>query len=130
MDKRRALFFFLYLILIFYLSSIPNLKIKSVFNYQDLFFHFVEYFIFMFLALWAFPKAQYPSILLFAQLFAFSDELHQFFVPGRTFSFLDFLADFIGAFLCLIAIIKYKENLLGEGNKRSKNSGSQNMQSI
>ncbi len=130
MDKRFFVLFSLYCGLIYHLSSIPNLSLINVFNFQDLFLHFLEYFVFALLLYLSFPVGNIPSLLIFTELFAFSDELHQFFVPGRTFSFLDFLADFIGAFLCLIAIIKYKENLLGEGNKRSKNSGSQNMQSI
>ena len=114
MDRKIAPLFFLYLILITYLSSIPNLQLQQVFNYQDLVLHFIEYSILAFLTYLSFPKEEIPSMLLFITVFAFLDEFHQYFVPGRTFSFLDFLADFIGAFCGLIAIIKYKENLSGE----------------
>ncbi len=114
MDRKIAPLFFLYLILITYLSSIPNLQLQQVFNYQDLVLHFFEYSILAFLTYLSFPEEEIPSMLLFIIVFAFLDELHQYFVPGRVFSFLDFLADFIGAFYTLIAIIKYKENLSGE----------------
>ena len=116
MDRKIAPVFFLYLFLITYLSSIPNLQLQQVFNYQDLILHFVEYSILAFLTYFSFPEEGVVSNLLFIMIFAFLDELHQYFVPGRSFSFLDFLADFIGAFCCLIAIIKYKENLFGEGS--------------
>ncbi len=43
--------------------------------------------------------------ILFATLYGISDEIHQYFVPGRTFSILDMVADGIGAItaqsLCL-----------------------------
>ncbi|BBB32901.1 VanZ family protein [Thermotomaculum hydrothermale] len=81
-----------------------------------MFLHCIEYSGLTVLAYYSYLFKDIPSILLFVELFAFSDEFHQFFVPGRTFSFLDFLADFIGAILCLIVIIKYKEKIYGERN--------------
>ena len=120
MDKRFFVLFILYCGLIYYLSSIPNLTLKNVFNFQDLFLHFGEYSVFALLLYFSFPHDNIPSLLIFTQIFAFLDELHQFFVPGRTFSILDFFADFLGAFFCLIAIIKCREIFKGERDKKFK----------
>jgi len=120
LDKRFFVLFILYCGLIYYLSSIPNLTLKNVFNFQDLFLHFGEYSVFAILLYFSFPNRDIPSLLMFTQIFAFLDELHQFFVPGRTFSFLDFFADFLGAFCCLIVIIKIREIVKGERSKRFK----------
>ena len=39
------------------------------------------------------------SVVLFCIIFGFSDEYHQSFIPGRSVSFLDVLADAIGALI-------------------------------
>lgn len=41
------------------------------------------------------------AVLLFASFYAFTDELHQFFVPGRNASVLDWLFDSLGALTAL-----------------------------
>lgn len=38
----------------------------------------------------------YVLVLLFGIMYALTDEIHQFFVPGRVCSILDFVADSIG----------------------------------
>ena len=42
-------------------------------------------------------------------LYGLTDEIHQYFVPGRTFEFLDIGMDFLGAILALIVLSMYNK---------------------
>lgn len=82
---------------IFYFSSRSTVGIGT--NNTDRFlilksFHLIEY---AFLAL-LFSIAIYKrkTVVIISYLYALSDEIHQFFVPGRTGLFRDTLIDLIG----------------------------------
>jgi len=105
--------------LIFYLSSIPDLKTSLEYDFVlRKIAHAAEYFILTFLLYRAF-KGQlkmgtllliiYPATLSF--LYAASDEFHQSFVIGRTCSFGDVLIDTIGiiSFFIVIQILTVKQ---------------------
>lgn len=90
--------------LIFYFSSIPDLK--SGLEY-DFFLrkaaHITEYFIFTFLLYRAFSGSfkmnplrlsMYPAVL--SLLYAVADEIHQYFVAGRSCAAQDVLIDGVG----------------------------------
>ncbi|MBS3090633.1 VanZ family protein [Candidatus Pacearchaeota archaeon] len=96
-----------YAILIFVLSSFPYAPpqpslLKQV---SATFKHILEYSIFGFLLLACFRSngRTRKKALLFAFLlslfYGMTDEFHQFFVPHRTASLLDVLADSFGGFL-------------------------------
>lgn len=66
--------------------------------------HFIEYLPFGALVLRALIKnkifkatSSFWAMFLFVALYAVSDEFHQIFVPGRTFSGFDMLSDLGGA---------------------------------
>lgn len=63
-------------------------------------FHLIEYAILAILLFWGFKKYKYS--IIFAYLFAVSDEIHQRFIPGRTGrprdTFIDLLGILIGIF--------------------------------
>jgi VanZ family protein len=96
----------LFMIVIFFLSSIPdltppNLGIKP----QDKVYHFIFYAFFgFFIARSFFFQDSSLSLkrnflifsMLFGSLYGLSDEIHQYFVPGRMMSYGDFMADFLG----------------------------------
>lgn len=42
--------------------------------------------------------------LIFAGLYAISDEIHQYFVPGRACTFIDMIIDTCGAFIGIVLI--------------------------
>ena len=92
--------------LIFYLSSIPDLR--SDFP-NDLDFvlrkiaHVLEYAVLAALLARAWPRRKYLfwEVFAVAALYAASDEFHQLFVIGRAGSLCDVLIDGIGAFLGL-----------------------------
>ncbi|MFQ6032554.1 MAG: VanZ family protein [Candidatus Zixiibacteriota bacterium] len=98
----------LYAVLIFILSSIPKMTPPSLgFEAEDKVYHFIEYAIFSFLLFWAFFKAKtgffkrhvFLLSSLTGILYAYSDEFHQRFVPGRSYDLYDFLADCLGIIL-------------------------------
>ena len=95
---------FAYAGLVFYLSSLPSWKIKAAAAFPDYLLHFIEYAVFAWLAL-RFAKffsnhplkgKHYLLVIIILSFFAVTDEFHQSFVPGRTASVWDFLADFAG----------------------------------
>lgn len=82
---KRWLPVFLWAIVIFYLSSLPSL-ISVERNILDFILkkgaHVTEYAIFFFLLKRALNS--YPKAFLIGLFYAFTDETHQLFVPGRT----------------------------------------------
>lgn len=97
----------LYLCAIFIVSSIPGQKIPVVVS--DKLAHFVEYFVFAALLLigaagLANPRTQVKHFIAtwgFTLAYAASDEWHQAFVPHRSASVWDFIADMLGATVAL-----------------------------
>ena len=89
-----------YCSLIFYLSSRPGVGTS-----HDKLVHLLVYGIMGFLFARAFRIHLYKMrwVLVFAFLsatfYGISDELHQYYVPGRRFEVWDIVADSIGAFL-------------------------------
>jgi len=105
----------------------PNITILG----WDKVIHMTEYFIYSILtgiALLAFDKKRYYfnlllMIFIITILFGASDELHQYFVPGRSCSIYDFIADAIGGILGLILFQKLKiVNKLQHVNTRKTDS--------
>jgi VanZ family protein len=77
------------------------------YQYPDKTVHMIEYAVFGFLLYLTLKNSPYPSFRDHAMLFAIaigimygiSDEFHQSFVPGRTASILDLVADAMGVTL-------------------------------
>ena len=94
----------LYSGIIFYASSLPDLKPTLEIPNVDKVLHVLEYLPFGFLLARAFQQ-QWPAIGLcqvvtfLALLYGISDEYHQSFVPGRDAGFDDVIADTAGGFL-------------------------------
>lgn len=96
---------------IFYFSSIPNPP--QPFTGDELFTlilttteHVIEYFILGFLLFHAFKENRRRSLekaftlaILAAFIYAITDEIHQYFVPGRMADIRDLTADYIGAMI-------------------------------
>ncbi|MBD3389149.1 MAG: hypothetical protein GF416_08650 [Candidatus Altiarchaeales archaeon] len=88
-----------YMSVIFIISSIPSSGIPGGVSPYSGFFHFMEYFI---LAILLFPIFYNNSnrlfyVLFIATFYGVTDEIHQFFVPGRVFSTVDMFLDLAGA---------------------------------
>ncbi len=108
----------LYAALIVVISSLPKITPPPLgFRFEDKVYHFAEYSIFSFLLFLAFFKAKTDffrrNVFIFSSLigiiFAYSDEFHQRFVPGRFYDLYDFLADCLGVVLIQAVLWIYLE---------------------
>ncbi|MBN2705862.1 MAG: VanZ family protein [Deltaproteobacteria bacterium] len=97
----------LYCWLIFWLSAQSDPESISPFPFPDKIAHLIEYagfgFLLMRLLAARFPQGEPVTFLVWvlsgALLYGLSDEMHQYYVPGREFSWMDLLADGAGAYL-------------------------------
>lgn len=93
-----------YLGLIFGISGLSRPEEDFGISVSDWLAHLGEYFILLGLTFRAFRKAGWQDLktryffagIVFCLFFAASDELHQFFVPGRNCDIRDFLFDAAG----------------------------------
>ena len=92
--------------LLFYLSHQPGLQTPMLFPGQDKFLHAAVYAVLGVLLLAAQPRQaqgysrqQVGISVLIASLYGLSDEIHQYFVPGRSSEVLDWVADTVGALI-------------------------------
>ncbi|MFC2079320.1 VanZ family protein [Candidatus Bipolaricaulota bacterium] len=86
-----------------YLSHQPLAVGEPPFPHFDKLFHLIEFVLFMFLA-WQATGRRLLLAWIVTLVFGIGDELHQIAVPTRDPSFLDFLADFVGAGLMVAAL--------------------------
>ena len=112
----------IYMILIFYLSSLPNpieqvipVKLIPYFDLDDFIYHISEYLVLSFLLYRALKTiSEKPEILaiLISTLYAITDEMHQYFVPGRISSVFDVAFDIFGiiAMQCILYIYNNLKN--------------------
>ncbi len=96
--------------MIFYLSSLPPGKVPS---FPDFIPHFIEYFIlailvFLTLKEHSFTKA-FQGSFFWGLFYAFTDEFHQIYVPGRQATLKDWLVDALGV-TCGVLLIRYFDN--------------------
>jgi VanZ family protein len=97
--------------IIFYLSSLPKIEFvpEDILRYDKIVHFFVyliyglstHFFVFALIKYKIVDKKTYIIAMLIAVIYAASDEFHQSFVPNRTASFYDFLADFFGILLSI-----------------------------
>lgn len=101
---------FAYMFLIFYFSSLPKIEMLEKtpeFYLKDKLLHVIEYSILGFLSYNAFRHNKFLNkkiffySIMFAVIYAITDEMHQLFVPNRIFSLYDLMANFVGSFFVL-----------------------------
>jgi VanZ family protein len=108
--------------IIFYLSSLPRIEFvpEDILRYDKVVHFFVyliyglstNFFVYALIKYKIINKRTYIIAIIIAVLFAASDEFHQSFVPNRTASVYDFIADFLGILLSIeiFALILKKIN--------------------
>ncbi len=109
---------FLWMAVIFWLSSKQSLPTPDLFQGQDKLEHLFAYGLLGFLFTLSFPPGRTGSfhkrllvIVMFVGLYGFSDELHQFFVPGRDASVWDLSADIAGGFLSSLLLLHFRSRM-------------------
>ena len=113
MEANRYFFLLLlYSLLIFLLSSVPGSDIPSTVSPYSSIFHFILYFFYGITSLLFFRNVR--NSIIFASLYAASDELHQYFVPGRSCDPMDLLVDILGILVGTILIYFARKKLLVE----------------
>jgi len=94
----------------FFLSSRPDLPSEGT---QEVDFvskklaHIAEYFVLYLLWFRALDKNRPTTAVLYSLVFAFTDEIHQLFIPNRTGKLRDVGIDFIGISLASLLILKF-----------------------
>jgi VanZ family protein len=118
-----------YAILIFILSSIPGNQLRPYkILSQDKLFHFLEYFGFGILLLFSFWNANQTIFhqhyhrwaLLVGVIYGLTDEFHQFFVPGRSASIIDWIYDSLGILLAIIVFRVILQKLQEKKNAKAR----------
>jgi len=111
----------LYSAIIFYVSSVPNVRTPLDEVQFDKILHILAYMPFGFLLARgikntkpSIPKrALLWSVFVVSLLYGLSDEVHQSFVPGRDAGIVDLMADTLGGFLGghgYLLFLKHPEN--------------------
>jgi len=100
--------------LLFYFSSVPNLKASQnpaadeiVRTLAHLFLFALGYGLFFRAFNLGRRRKQFLKPLVFVWLYALFDETHQIFVPTRTFQLMDLAIDCGGAFLAKVAVEEF-----------------------
>jgi VanZ family protein len=113
-------------VLIFIVSSIETVQLPDLgFEMEDKLFHALAYFIFgISISLFVPPilknvstKKILLTTFLIGIIYAGSDEIHQYFVPGRTCDVFDWLSDVAGIALsltCYKLVHRIVQRILGE----------------
>ncbi|GAB4114955.1 MAG: hypothetical protein Kow00103_09350 [Candidatus Caldatribacteriota bacterium] len=107
--------YIIYSIIVFLLSSRPDVGVKQLFYGQDKIIHFTLYALHSYLGMLAlnernFNKKFKPYLLILVISFSFSlfNEVYQCFIPEREFSLGDIIANFLGITICLLLIYGLK----------------------
>lgn len=103
----RVIYFLPWLILtlaIIYFSNQETVDfLNNPFYMEDKLLHFAAYFIYGLTIQFALinstnykSKKYYLTIILIGAFFGMTDEIHQYFIPGRSSDILDWIADLLG----------------------------------
>lgn len=100
----------LFSLAIIYVSNQENIDfLKNGFIFEDKILHFLAYFLYGLTIQFAFinskninTKKFYITVMIIGTLFALSDEIHQYFVKGRSADVFDWIADSLGIISSLL----------------------------
>ena len=118
-------FVFLIVIAIFYVSSLQFPPGSGGFGWVTVAYHFLAFFCLAFFLLPALVRGEGAGWVFFgvvlAVLYGVSDEVHQYFVPGRSMAFSDVMVDSAGVFfagLIYVVILSFRKGSVGSKKKR------------
>ena len=124
----RKIFFWMllivYSVLIFIFSSRPEVGVVQLFYGQDKVMHFVIYGIHTFLCLLTLCDKilllkfiQYFLAMILSVSYGIFNEIYQYSIPEREFSFGDILANSLGVITFLILVYIFQNKKQKKGNK-------------
>ena len=103
----------LYWLLIFILTSIPGNHVPKLFGVSDKIKHLGAYFVLAILLNFTlYVQNKFPILsrksfyftFLITLLYGVIDEVHQIFIPGRSFDWWDLVADVVGSLLGILFV--------------------------
>ncbi len=92
---KERLPFFLWLFLLFSLTSLPGKSTPPMFNGSDVLAHLFLYMTLSLFFIYGFKQKKYITLILIVVISAI-DEIHQYFIPMRNPSIIDFTVDLLG----------------------------------
>jgi VanZ family protein len=117
LEKRKVLLVYtplvIYWIILLTATSFPTINVPTT-DVSDKVYHFAAYFgLGVLLNLTLIFQNKYIVLkrknsfytLLIGSLYGIFDEVHQYFIPGRSMEFLDFAADFVGLVLAVLFVL-------------------------
>jgi VanZ family protein len=116
---RYQLPLFIWAATIFWLSSLSFSHVKSPFINADKLVHISIFFVFCWFsrralffqnASQSIKKWSLWGSFILTCLYGYLDEVHQLYVPGRTYDYFDMLADAIGAFFFVVLFLLYNRS--------------------
>ncbi len=94
----------IWMVAIFFLSSLTQTDLKQLPNVSDILAHGAVYGILGVLLYFSFKNRRILKAVLISLLYGISDEIHQSFVPGRTPEVKDLIVDTAAALLAVTFI--------------------------
>lgn len=121
-EKHNKLSWIITILIAFFIFYISSLSFESApsggFGYKTIMYHFYAFFffsIFLFISLIKGKKKNLIFICFVLSIFyAISDEIHQVFVPNRSFAIFDILIDSTGVLLAgylYLSVLSSKKSL-------------------
>lgn len=107
-SKKWQIIFWLNAALLLYLTLAPAQQQAFSYPNIDKLFHFIGFGSFAFFFALAFPKLRYWQAILISICLGISVEIVQSFIPYRSFSFADMLADLAGIITAVVFIALVK----------------------
>jgi len=107
------------MIAIFIQSSLGQIKLPNLgFVWQDKLLHFIVFGILAFLIARSFSMTKYPLLnrlyyfwgITISTFYGMSDEVHQYFVPGRSSNVSDLIADLLGSVTFIIVFYFWEKH--------------------
>lgn len=94
--------FWLLLFIILILTLMPSSPKPISINQIDKLYHFIAFMVFAFVYRLAFKQTKIFLIFMFSIALGAFIEIVQYYLPNRSFSFADLIADILGAFVGLL----------------------------
>lgn len=96
--------FWILTLIILYLTLMPSIQTGLTFSHIDKLFHFLAFAAFTSCFALAFPRLGTIFVIMGGATMGIAIEIAQSFIPYRSFSYLDMLADFLGVIVGWVVV--------------------------